>query len=321
MTRLLLILVFCFAAVASAPVWAQDDSGGSLDALPAGTTPEPLPTRQPRPAPYSRVSGARASLELLFPTLAQGDTGMLRVTGENIASVRARFLNGLIDFYLMPGDGYYGIVAAGMEQPVRRYPLDVFVTFDDGSREPLNAEVELTTGEFIGQEVRIQQDKAILLSPDVERNELARLESLFANVTLERLWDSTGFQMPISASLTSPFGAFRTFNGTLNTRHTGWDIRTILGNAILASAAGRVAFAGPLDIRGSYVLVDHGYGIYSGYAHMSQVHVTRGQTVTKGQVLGTTGDTGRTSGPHFHWEMGVNGEWVDSVHFIQMWMP
>ncbi|QYU68492.1 M23 family metallopeptidase [Leptolyngbya sp. 15MV] len=73
--------------------------------------------------------------------------------------------------------------------------------------------------------------------------------------------------------------------------------------------------------RGNYVLIDHGYGIYSGYAHLGTMHVTRGQDVTRNQVLGTVGDTGRVSGPHFHWEMAVNGNWVDSVQFIQLWMP
>src|SRR5690606_323043 len=149
--------------------------------------------------------------------------------------------------------------------------------------------------------------------PDTERAELARLESIFATTTTERYWDETGFQMPILSRLTSPFGAFRTFNNTLNTRHTGWDIRSTLGTPILASAAGKVVYAGMMDIRGNYVVIDHGYGVYSGYAHMSQVHVTRGQTVAKGQVIGVVGNTGRTSGPHFHWEIAVNGEWVDAV--------
>ena len=68
-------------------------------------------------------------------------------------------------------------------------------------------------------------------------------------------------------------------------------------------------------------MIDHGYGVYSGYAHFSQIHVTRGQTITAGQVLGMSGNTGRSSGAHLHWEMVVNGEWVDSLAFIEMWMP
>ena len=314
---LLIVLGLSLTALAQEP---PTEPPSSLDVVPAGATPAPLPTRLPQPAPLFRVNGERASLEILFETLPQGATGLVRLTGEGIEGVRARFLDHLIDFYALDGS-YYGILSAGIETPVRRYALDVFVTYADESREPINTQVDVTGGGFQAQEVAIPANKAPLLSPDVERNELARLESIFANVTLERYWDDKGFQMPILSALTSPFGAFRTFNGTLNTRHTGWDIATTNGAPIFASAAGQVVYAGLLDIRGNYVVVDHGYGVYSGYAHMSQVHVTRGQTVTKNQVLGMTGDTGRTSGPHFHWEMAVNGEWVDSVKFIEMWMP
>jgi hypothetical protein len=317
---LIVLLILCGLFTLTL-VSAQDEgTPSSLDQLPAGATPAPLPTRMPQPAPSSRARGEHATVDIYFPTLAQGDTGLLHVSGDNIQSVRARFINELIDFFPMD-DGFYGLVSADMEQPPRRYPLDVFVTYDDGSREPINTEIELISGGFIAQEVTISADKAILISPDVERNELARLESLVGQTTLERYWDSTGFQLPVLSALTSPFGAFRTFNATLNTRHTGWDIRTTLGTPVMASAAGKVAFAGLLDIRGNYVLIDHGYGVYSGYAHFSQIHVTRGQDISKGQILGLSGDTGRTSGPHFHWEMAVNGEWVDSVHFLEMWMP
>ena len=89
----------------------------------------------------------------------------------------------------------------------------------------------------------------------------------------------------------------------------------------MASGGGTVAFAGRLEIRGNIVVIDHGYGIFSTYCHLSQIHVTRGQTIDKGQIIGVTGDTGRSSGPHFHWEVAVNGDFVDSTQFIQTWLP
>ena len=82
-----------------------------------------------------------------------------------------------------------------------------------------------------------------------------------------------------------------------------------------------MAFAGLMDIRGNYVVIDHGHGVYTGYAHFSQIHVTRGQTIAAGQVIGVTGDTGRSSGPHLHWEMNINGDWVDVANVSRMWLP
>ena len=323
---LLMILLLSLTLASITLIAAQDepppepppDSG--LDVVPEGT-PLPLPTRMPRPASFVITENERAQLIFFFEALPQGQTGLMRVVGNEIANVRALFLGDLIDFFPAEDD-FYGLLSAGMEQITDRdTPLAVYITFTDGSRTTLETTVEIVLGNFIRQQVTVAPDKGYLLDIETERSELARLESIAGTVTLERLWDETGFQMPIFAALTSPFGAFRTFNGTLNTRHTGWDIRTTLGVPVMASAGGRVVFAGSLPIRGSYIVIDHGFGVFTGYAHLSTTHVTRGSEVAKGQVIGTTGDGGRTSGPHFHWELAINGDWVDSIQFLEMWMP
>jgi murein DD-endopeptidase MepM/ murein hydrolase activator NlpD len=286
-------------------------------------TPAPLatPTKIPKPAPVNVLTQDNATLELYFPSIAQGQIGLAYVTGQGIAGARARFLNELIDFF-PSGDGFYGVLSAPMEQSARTYELSVMISFADGTRATIDTQADVVVGSFIRQDIAIAPDKAFLLDPEIERNEIARLESVFSTYTPEKLWDDTGFMLPIiGGELTSPFGAFRTFNGSLQTRHTGWDVRAIMGVPIMASASGTVAYAGTLDIRGNHVVIDHGYGVFSTYSHLSQIHVTRGQSIVKGQIIGTTGDTGRSGGPHFHWEIAVNGEWVDSVQFMNTWMP
>ena len=86
-------------------------------------------------------------------------------------------------------------------------------------------------------------------------------------------------------------------------------------------AGGTAAFAGHLDIRGNYIVINHGWGVYTGYAHLSQINVERGQTITAGQIIGLTGNSGRSSGPHLHWEVAVNGEWIDGSLFLDTWLP
>jgi hypothetical protein len=313
----LLQIITCFGIAALlgvlmlSPVTAQEPPD----------TPETVLTLTPasRPNPTAVVTEGNTTLELLFDGIPQGQVGVVHVTGQGIAGARARFLNRLVDFFPMDGDGFFGLLSVSMEQSPRTYDLDVFVWYDDTTRTTLRAQVEVPVGDFIRQTVTIPPDKAFLIDPELERTELARLESIDGNVTDERLWSV--FQLPLPSTLTSPFGAFRTFNQTVETRHTGWDMRSTLGMPVMGIGAGEVAYAGWMEIRGNYVMVDHGYGVYSGYAHLSQIHVTRGQTVTAGQILGTTGNTGRTSGPHFHWEVAVNGEWVDAVRFLEMWKP
>jgi murein DD-endopeptidase MepM/ murein hydrolase activator NlpD len=316
-----------FALLLVAPLTAQDqppDPSG-LDA--AAGTPASLPTREPRPAPIVSVSAENTRLDRYFEVLPQGETGLLRLAGTNAANspiieAHADLFDKRSAFFSAGDQGWFALVAASIEQATRDdYPMVVSVSYADGTQTTLQMTIMVVLGSFIRQNVSLPADKGYLLDIETERNELARLESIYAGYTELRTWDETGFQLPISANLTSPFGAFRTFNGTLNTRHTGWDIRTTLGQQVMSSAAGRVVFSGWLDIRGNHIIIDHGYGVYSGYSHFDQVNVRRGDTVTKGQILGLTGATGRTSGPHFHWEMAVNGSYVDSVQFITMWMP
>ncbi len=286
------------------------------------TTPEITTTPVPRPAPTQVLTSEEGfTLELFFDSIPQGGIGLLHVTGAGLTDARARFYNKVTEFFPIDGDGFYGLISTGMERSPRMYELSVFVSFEDGSGGSLTTQVEVVSGQFIRQDFAISPDRAYLIDPQVERDEFARLESIYAAFTPEHLWDEHPFALPVDGELTSPFGAFRTLNETVQTRHTGWDQRAVMGTPVMAAASGRIAFAGVMDIRGNYVLIDHGYGIYSGYAHLSQIHVTRGQSVASGQIIGVSGDTGRGNGPHMHWEMVANGEWIDGLQFVDMWLP
>ena len=119
------------------------------------------------------------------------------------------------------------------------------------------------------------------------------------------------------ARVTSLFGADRTYNGNrLEARHTGIDLRMPEGAPVHAAAAGRVAVAGPFDIHGNVVIIDHGWGTYTLYAHLSAFGVSVGDEVAQGQVIGEAGRTGRSTGTHLHWEVIVNGVSIDPL----VWM-
>ncbi|MBE2184941.1 MAG: M23 family metallopeptidase [Anaerolineae bacterium] len=325
-TRLIIFCTFVLLGILLAvPIGAQDSptepppEESGLDPV---TTPAPLPTREPRPAVFAVTNDDRAGLQTFFiGTVPQGETRLLRVVGNDIESVRASWLNEEIAFWPAEDNNFYGLLAAAMEAPTGSTPLSVVVTYTDSTQSILATTLDIVNGAFIVQNVNIPATKGYLLDASVERSELARLESVVHQFTLERMWDADGFQLPILNALTSPFGAFRVFNGTLSTRHTGADIRTTLGIPVQAMAGGRVAYTGLLPIRGNYVLIDHGYGVYSGYAHCTEVLVDYGDLVERGQIVCMSGDTGRTQGPHFHWETAVNGVWVNPVQLLQMWMP
>src|SRR5690606_41496485 len=89
------------------------------------------------------------------------------VTVDSLTGVRARLIDHRIDFFPVEGSGYYGLLSVNLEQQPRRYPLDVFVSFTDGTRSPINTEIQVVGGPFITQNVTLPQNKADLLNPDV----------------------------------------------------------------------------------------------------------------------------------------------------------
>ena len=135
---------------------------------------------------------------------------------------------------------------------------------------------------------------------------------------LKALMSFVPLRMPLSGdpSLTSTFG-YRVdpFLGRL-ALHPGVDLAEAYGAEIHAAAAGRVVHAGPAGGYGMMVEIDHGNGLASRYAHMSEVLVAEGEAVDKGAVLGRLGSTGRSTGPHLHYEVRVDGEPVDPERYL-----
>ena len=123
------------------------------------------------------------------------------------------------------------------------------------------------------------------------------------------------------ASVSSPFG-YRTdpFLGRPEL-HPGVDLVQDYGSEIRATAGGRVTHAGPMGGYGDMVEVDHGNGLVTRYGHMSEILVAEGRQVTAGAVLGRLGSTGRSTGPHLHYEVRVDGEPVDPQRFLAAGAP
>ena len=94
------------------------------------------------------------------------------------------------------------------------------------------------------------------------------------------------------------------------------DIAAAAGVPVLAPSAGKVIELGDFFFSGNLVYLDHGQGLISMFAHLSEIDVELGQQVSKGQVVGKVGATGRVTGPHLHWSLGLNGTWIDPALFI-----
>jgi murein DD-endopeptidase MepM/ murein hydrolase activator NlpD len=116
---------------------------------------------------------------------------------------------------------------------------------------------------------------------------------------------------PSRGSVSSRFGS------RWSSQHTGIDIAAPTGTPNKAADGGIVIFAGWSGNNGKLVIIDHENGFTTYYAHNNTIKVKKGQRVAKGDVIGTVGSTGRTTGPHLHFEVRKNGVPVDPLKYIQ----
>jgi murein DD-endopeptidase MepM/ murein hydrolase activator NlpD len=137
-------------------------------------------------------------------------------------------------------------------------------------------------------------------------------------VSSERYWTEP-FTAPVAGCLTSPFGVKRLHNGKVTgDYHAGLDQRSPAGGPIRAVTGGVVKLVRPWKLHGNTVAIDHGQGVETIYLHMSKFAVSEGAVVQPGDVIGYVGSTGRSTGPHLHWSMYVNGVPVNPTLWIHV---
>ncbi|HEX7334386.1 MAG TPA: M23 family metallopeptidase [Pyrinomonadaceae bacterium] len=122
---------------------------------------------------------------------------------------------------------------------------------------------------------------------------------------------------PVDGTLEGGFGGRRNpFGGGGYEFHSGQDIEAAWGAAVVAGASGRVSFVGWQNGYGQLVVVDHGGGLTTRYGHLSHIDVELNQTVSRAQLLGKVGSTGRSTGPHLHYEVRINDQPVNPLPYL-----
>jgi murein DD-endopeptidase MepM/ murein hydrolase activator NlpD len=121
---------------------------------------------------------------------------------------------------------------------------------------------------------------------------------------------------PAVGYFTSGFGVRRSPYGGREKMHEGLDIANYPGTQIRATAEGTVVFAGTKSGYGQTVILDHGYGLETWYAHNRKILVRPGQRIRRGDLISQLGNSGRSTGPHLHYEVRINGTPVDPLSYI-----
>ena len=127
----------------------------------------------------------------------------------------------------------------------------------------------------------------------------------------------SGFSWPAKGRISGVFGSQRVLNGEPRRPHFGVDVAAPTGSPVTAMADGIVVFTHPgMFFNGKSIILDHGLGLSSTYIHLSVLSVKQGQKVSKGQLIGKVGNTGRATGPHLHWGVRWNGVELDPALLV-----
>lgn len=259
---------------------------------------------------------ASVLVEIPSRALAPGDLLQVRLHARSpIGRVECSFIEQQVRFYPL-GDGRRWEALAGVDLEIKPglYSLTGTVWMSDGRSKPIKKSLRVVPKKFPIQRIRVRQKYVTLNRRDSERaaRERRQLAEIWESATAQRQW-AEPFIKPVASRLTSGFGRRRIVNGEPRSPHSGVDLKAATGTPIRATNSGRVVVAKDLFFAGQTIVLDHGLGLYTVYAHCSKMHVKPGSQVGRGEIIGEVGATGRVTGPHLHWGCRINGARVNPL--------
>ncbi|MCJ7695219.1 MAG: M23 family metallopeptidase, partial [Anaerolineaceae bacterium] len=255
--------------------------------------------------------------------LIQGETVEMVVNTVEPAAINASINGKNLYFFSEEANTYVSLLGISAVAEPGAYQLQLDATSESGSTYSLNQWLLLSEGPYTNDpEIYVG---AKYVDPIVISEEELIFDQLVAQASSTRYWNGR-FQAPIAdpTCIVGYFGNRRSYNdGALLYYHTGIDFNVCIepNLYILAPARGIVVAAEEMIIRGNAIIIDHGWGVYTGYWHLSQFQVEVGDIVEPGQTIGIVGNTGRSAGPHLHFEMIVSGAAVNPLTWLNKTFP
>lgn len=253
-------------------------------------------------------------------SVSQGHTTVVHIQPSEPAEVQASL--GGAPLRLHPaGLGYWAVV--GLDPDTKPGPWELVVEGRDRVGNAGRAQGQLDVANFTFTRDTLQVPEAMLplLSPPVRAAEDERLKAVYRRENGPPRWKGP-FLLPVKGPISTEFGEVRSYNGgPFQGYHGGTDFQVGQGTPVQAPARARVALREEARLRGRVLVLDHGGGIYTTYAHLAEWLVEPDQEVEPGQPVAKVGSTGLSTGPHLHWELWVNGKNVDPLEWTEREIP
>jgi murein DD-endopeptidase MepM/ murein hydrolase activator NlpD len=275
-------------------------------------------------APVKAASGATWRVTWQPPLLVNGSPVLFRVSAP--AAVTALHGNFSDRAFSLRFDRacncWYAIAGVDLNAKAGKYPLRLEGTGKDNAGLVYTSEVPVRAKAYPTTAISVAP--AFVKPPEEVEPRIAQEEALkrrlFAQISPETLWAGR-FAAPVETAVSGGFGAARTYNGVKKSQHQGLDYHAAVGTTVRATNAGTVILARSLYFEGNCVVVDHGDGLLTFYMHLSEIKVKEGDQVSRGQVLGASGGTGRVTGPHLHFAVRWQGLYLDPATLIALDPP
>jgi hypothetical protein len=266
-------------------------------------------------------SGPLESLQLGLdpPELYPGAPLRIRLHGlPGDARATGRLQDEDLTFMPAPGGGL--VAFAGVDLDVPPGDLSLTISLDAGGvGRKVERRLAVLSRDYPTEELKVAP-KYVNPPPEVSERiarEAADLAELWDAATPRALYDGATVR-PLPEAAGRNFGRRRVFNGEPRSAHSGTDLSAASGTPVPAAARGRVVRARDYYYSGNLVVLDHGGGVYTLYAHLSRIDVAEGDLVAAGDVLGTVGATGRVTGAHLHWGGRIGRARVDPAVLLEL---
>jgi murein DD-endopeptidase MepM/ murein hydrolase activator NlpD len=244
--------------------------------------------------------------------IPQGDLNLIRVKGMDGETPQMTWMKKKID--LVPNQiktDWYGFVSADLKATPGTYHVSIKM-HPSGRKKDI--EIRITEKKYGVRRLTLPKKMVDLDAQTLKRvrAESGKMKKLWVSPYAKPLWEGP-FVRPVPGEVVGPFGRSSIINEQPRSPHSGVDLRAKRGTPTRAMNHGRVVLFGDHFFTGLTVVIDHGGGIQSMYFHLDKVLVEEGQRVSKGEIIGLVGSTGRATGPHLHLGVRVNGARVDPL--------
>lgn len=268
----------------------------------------------------SEVKVSTFTVLLSATELEQGDT--LIITAENVPEgekITGKFNSKSFDFFPVDSEGkWMALLGIDAKKAPGEYSLSVFLSGESEMEETITVKKK----DFYITKIVItpELEEKGFTSSNISEN-ISTKDGVIIYEVLRKYNSTTYFNQSFIYPLdeiinVGAFGNIRK-DGDITIQHLGVDLDAVEGTPVYAINDGKVALIQELTVYGNTIIIDHGLGIYSLYLHLSEFKVSEGEMIERGELIGLSGNTGWSVGPHLHLSIKVNGASVDPLIFIR----